>query len=134
VSHYDEATALFAWLGFKPSDDNDCHRWPSSPIAHIADAFDAVEAKGIDPKTFDQVAQLSHFGWGLAIVTLPRALFHQSAAYIWFAGAWIAYCAVKEFWYDRVKETTAVRGSSLEDFLVAVAGALVAVVAILVVS
>lgn len=46
MNNYDEAFALFAWLGFQPSDDNDCHRFPSSPVARMAALLDETEARG----------------------------------------------------------------------------------------
>lgn len=75
----------------------------------------------IDPKEFNFVSQLSHFGWGLAIV-LVGARFGHGCEFV-LAGTWVAYAAVKEFWYDKWYETAEVRGSSVEDFIYQVAGA-----------
>lgn len=42
---YDEATALFLWLGFQLSDDNDCHRWPEDPVGYIEKKLIEAEAR-----------------------------------------------------------------------------------------
>lgn len=44
--NYDEAMRLFLWLGFQLSDDNDCHRFQSGPVAYITAKLDAAEARG----------------------------------------------------------------------------------------
>lgn len=81
----------------------------------------------ITPKLFNEVAQLSHVGWGLAIVFAPKVLF-GGHWYLLFLFLWTIYCAIKEFWYDQKYEAPDVRGSSLDDFLHAVVAALIAAV------
>ena len=84
----------------------------------------------VSQKSFDFVSQLSHFGWGLALPSLTRALFQASPAYLWVAGTWVVYAALKEGLYDAVDEIPNERGSSLKDFLFQAFGAAVAVGAI----
>jgi hypothetical protein len=72
----------------------------------------------VDGATFNEVAQLSHFGWGMLAAVLPMAL--AGSVNWWSYGVWIlwiAYATVKEFVLDERYETPNVRGSSLEDFL-----------------
>ncbi len=85
----------------------------------------------VDQKTFDTVAQISHCGWSALIVFAPKAMV-AGHAYLYFAGAWVVYCAVKEFWWDAKRETPAVRGSSLKDFLFAAGGSAAALLALLI--
>lgn len=80
----------------------------------------------ISVKEFNTVAQLSHAGWGLAIVFGPMALVHSWKVTLIVAGVWIAYTLVKEFWYDYHYETPEVRGSSLLDAGVQIGASLVA--------
>lgn len=90
-----------------------------------------MTADPVDQKTFDTVAQFSHFGWGALVVFAPRALF-AGHAYLYAAGLWVLYSAVKEFLWDAAHETPAVRGSSLKDFLFAVGGSAAALLALLI--
>lgn len=77
---------------------------------------------------FNSVAQLSHFGWGLGLVALAKAMSPVgSSIFLAVAALWILYSYVKEFVYDDAYETVAVRGSSKEDFWVAVAGSVVGI-------
>jgi hypothetical protein len=78
---------------------------------------------GIDPKTFNQVAQLGHFAGGAAITLATVVLWHNY--YAPFAGASIVAlaAAVKEFWFDERFESAEVRGSSAEDFFLYLLGA-----------
>ncbi len=78
----------------------------------------------ISDKQFNTLAQISHFGWGTAVV-LAGNLFHARFP---VAGAWLLYAAIKEFFYDQRYETPEVRGSSLEDFLFQAAGAAVGLI------
>lgn len=84
----------------------------------------------VDNSTFNRVAQVSHFGWGLALVFGARVLLHDGDYWI-VAALWTCYAAVKEFFWDVRFESEAIRGSSLEDFLFQVAGAGAAICAIL---
>lgn len=73
----------------------------------------------VDDKTFDHVAQLSHFGWGIAVVL---------AGALWGFGlpaiiVWVSYAAAKEFIYDRWIEPPDIQGSNLKDFLFQFLGA-----------
>jgi hypothetical protein len=74
---------------------------------------------------FNLVAQLSHFGWGALAVALPSAVWSPVAGTLCGA-VFVAYAAVKEFWYDYEYEEPEVRGSSLQDFLFQLAGVLFA--------
>ncbi len=76
---------------------------------------------------FDTQAQISHFGWGLAVVFAAKVLLDRPG---WIALAWIAFAAVKEFWWDERFQPVDIRGSGLEDFLFQSAGAVVALAAI----
>lgn len=69
----------------------------------------------ISPKEFNMVSQLSHFAWGMLVVTIP-VMFHAAHALAWIIPLWVGYSAIKEFWYDEKYENPSVRGSSLEDF------------------
>lgn len=70
---------------------------------------------GIDPKVANSWAQNSHWAGGLAWVFGSIVLFGPQ--FMWyFIGAGVLISGVKEFWYDYHYETTAERGSSLEDF------------------
>jgi hypothetical protein len=80
----------------------------------------------IPDSTFNRVAQLSHTGWGLAIVFGGKVIFH-GRWYLLLAALWIAYAAVKEFWWDQRYENPEERGSSGEDFLFATGAAMLAV-------
>lgn len=85
---------------------------------------------GIDPNEFNQVSQLSHYGWGLAVIWGTVCLF--GTPFMWYALAtWAVATAVKEFYYDDTYETAAVRGSSMQDFLFYQAGAFTAVASVL---
>jgi hypothetical protein len=86
---------------------------------------------GIDPKTFNQVAQLGHFAGGAAIVLAVVVISHHRTYCVWALLAVAALAAIKEFWYDEKYETTEVRGSSLQDFIFYLLGAGAAVVATL---
>jgi len=80
----------------------------------------------IEDKEFNQVAQLSHFGGACAIIYGLIVLCGSSA--MWPAVIVLAIvCGIKEFWYDYHYETTEVRGSSLLDFAMYMAGAAFAV-------
>lgn len=81
----------------------------------------------IPVSTFNRVSQLSHVGWGLAIVFGGKVLFH-GRWYLILAALWIAYAAVKEFWYDRRYESLQEQGIAWEDFLTASLASMVAVV------
>jgi hypothetical protein len=70
----------------------------------------------IPEATFDTVSQLSHVGWGLAVVW-GFALIGKPSWLWWVAPLGTALAAVKEFFYDQHYETTEVRGSNLRDFL-----------------
>jgi hypothetical protein len=76
-----------------------------------------VKKTTIDPKTFNRVSQLSHFGWGAMILFAAGTL--RASVLTLFAIAFVCgiAAAVKEFWYDEHYETPEVRGSSLEDFV-----------------
>ena len=78
-----------------------------------------------DPE-FNLVSQLSHFGWGLAVVLIANLWGYSTTA----AWMWIIYCILKEFWYDAKYETPEVKGSSKLDFWVAVAGSMAALLLI----
>lgn len=78
----------------------------------------------IDPREFEMVAQLSHFGWGVAVVLAGWTLGGETAMVV-VGALWVLYAAVKEFWYDEKYERPVVRGSSGLDFTVEVVGALV---------
>ena len=78
-------------------------------------------AELIHVSTFNRVAQLSHFGWGLAIVLLGA----RWDLALPFTAAWIVYVTLKEFWWDECYELPDERGSSVEDFCFATAGAAV---------
>ena len=80
----------------------------------------------VDEKEFDFVAQLSHLGWGIAVVLLADKLFHRAAS---MAILWIIYAAIKEFYWDYKYETPEVRGSSAKDYLFQVLGALIGILA-----
>jgi hypothetical protein len=82
-----------------------------------------VTDTGITPKLFNSVAQAGHFAGGAAIVLAIVVLWR--ATYAPFAGFSIVLLAsaIKEFWFDYKYESTEVRGSSLEDFLMYLAGA-----------
>jgi hypothetical protein len=89
------------------------------------------DAAPVDGKTFNEVAQLSHFGWGALAALAPSAIVGHVNFWsyaIWFG--WLVYAAVKEFYCDERYETPAVRGSSLEDFLVQAGGLACGVVAL----
>jgi hypothetical protein len=84
----------------------------------------------ITNKEFNLVSQISHTGWGLAITFAGKALL-LGYWYLIFAGIYIAYALIKEFWYDSRYETPDVRGSNLEDFLFALLGTIIAIILIL---
>lgn len=70
----------------------------------------------IDVKTFNRVAQLSHFAWG-AMILFAAGTFHASVLILFIIAFVCAVtAAVKEFWYDEKYETPDERGSSREDF------------------
>jgi hypothetical protein len=74
----------------------------------------------IDPKQFNLIAQFSHFFSSAFVVLAAGHLWGTHAATI-AAGIVVGYAAVKEFYFDR-SQAPDVRGSSLEDFLVQLAG------------
>jgi hypothetical protein len=80
----------------------------------------------ITPKLFNSVSQAGHFAGGAAIVLATVVLWHATQApYAGFVIVALA-AALKEFWYDYKYESSEVRGSSLEDFLFYLSGALAA--------
>jgi hypothetical protein len=81
----------------------------------------------IDPKFFNQVAQIAHFFTTYALVLTVGKFFGWAGT---LAGAvlCIAYAAIHEFYWDPRHENPVTRGSDLEDFIFLVAGALAAVV------
>jgi len=84
----------------------------------------AATAVGIDPRTFNDVAQSGHFLAGCLAVFAPIVLIGPWWRWVG-GGAVVVWAAAKEFWYDSRFESTEVRGSDLEDFSFYVAGALV---------
>lgn len=86
----------------------------------------------IDPKKFDQISQLSHFFFGLAMVFGTKVLTSPASnAYLWMCGLVVVYTAIKEGWYDFHYEDADTRGSSWEDFLYQAGAAVIAVLLIL---
>lgn len=81
----------------------------------------------INPKTFNTVAQLSHFAWGALVITWAGLLFPRYLYEIWLVGELLA--AIKEFWYDQHYEDVETRGSNLLDFSMYSAGAFTAYLA-----
>jgi hypothetical protein len=80
---------------------------------------------GIDPKTFDRVAQISHVLGGLLVILGPKALW-PNVKLLWVPCIvlWMIYAALKEFVWDEYHESPEVRGSSKKDFAFQVGGAL----------
>lgn len=77
----------------------------------------------IEDKEFEIVSQSAHVfsGWAIALTGLH---YHQ----VWVPIAFVAYSAVKEFWYDQNYETQEVRGSNLLDFCMSTLGAVIGTV------
>jgi hypothetical protein len=90
----------------------------------------AAVVAGINPATFNAVAQTGHFVGGALAVLAPVALISPVWCFVGGVGI-VLFAAGKEFWWDYRYESTEVRGSSLEDFLFYVFGALVALAAYL---
>lgn len=83
----------------------------------------------IDNKEFNTVAQLSHFGGGLAVIFGSIVLFGASS--MWWSILILAILTfLKEFWYDFKYETPEVRGSSKLDFVMYMVGAGTAVLSV----
>jgi hypothetical protein len=79
----------------------------------------------IPTSNYNLVAQLSHVGWGLAIVFGGKVIFHGNW-YLLLAALWIVFNAVKEGWYDQRYEDAEMRGNSWEDFSFAAGSAVAA--------
>ena len=79
-----------------------------------------VSNEGIDPKFFNLVAQIAHFGAWFAVMivcaTISNKLHHQWIGVIVAVCANIPYATWHEFFWDPVHENAATRGSDLEDF------------------
>jgi len=75
-----------------------------------------ADDQGIDPKTFNMVAQNAHWEAGMCWIFGGIILFGPGVMW-WFLGIGVVVTAWKEFWYDYKYETEIVRGSSLEDFV-----------------
>lgn len=71
----------------------------------------------INPKTFDEVSQISHVGWGCLAITLPYALGLPLDDTLSLVPVFLGIAAWKEFYWDLNHEDPDVRGSSLRDFL-----------------
>jgi len=85
----------------------------------------------IDPKVFDQVAQLSHVGWAMLVIMTPYALGCSLADTLSILPIWIGLAAWKEFYWDSQHEAPDVRGSGLRDFLFYCLGLTIASIALL---
>ena len=84
----------------------------------------------IQDSEFNTVAQLSHFGAGLAAIWGSIVLFGGQPA-MWYAViSCVVLAGLKEFWYDYKYETVDVRGSSLEDFTFYMVGVFTAVISV----
>lgn len=88
-------------------------------------------ADDIDPKFFNMVAQIAHFGAMYTVTNIfsvvSARLFHHpwSGMIIGLAGC-ISYATWHEFFWDPTHENAATRGSDLEDFIFLVLGSIVA--------
>lgn len=80
----------------------------------------------VDPKFFNQVAQIAHFSTMYAIVFTIGKFWHWRGVIV-AAILCVVYAAVHEFWYDPRYENPVTRGSDLEDFLFLVAGVAAAI-------
>jgi VanZ family protein len=83
----------------------------------------------IDPKFFNFVAQIAHFGaWFFVMIlcsTVSNKLHHQWIGSIVAVCANVPYATWHEFFWDPVHENAATRGSDLEDFSFLLLGAVV---------
>ena len=79
----------------------------------------------ISDNEFELVSQSAHgfSGWAV-MLTIGKLLPH----FLWWgAGLYVAYAAVKEFYFDQHFETPEVRGSSLMDFCFQILGGAIGV-------
>jgi hypothetical protein len=88
-------------------------------------------ADNIDPKFFNVVAQIAHFGAMYTVTNVFSAvsyrLFHQRwAGLIFGVIACASYATWHEFFWDPTHENAATRGSDLEDFVFLILGSIVA--------
>lgn len=92
----------------------------------------AIQGAGdIDPKFFNVVAQIAHFGSMYTVTNLfsvvsLRLLHHRWAGLIFSMFACVSYAIWHEFFWDPTHENPATRGSDWEDFLFLVLGSTVA--------
>lgn len=64
----DPAKDLFLWLGFQPSDDNDCHRFSESPLTHIASVLRDATLQGRQDG-LEEAARVADGGAGIDSAT-----------------------------------------------------------------
>jgi VanZ family protein len=88
-------------------------------------------ADDIDPKFFNVVAQIAHFGAMYTVTNIfsvvsGRFLHHRWAGLILGIVACVSYATWHEFFWDPTHENAATRGSGLEDFIFLVLGSVVA--------
>ncbi len=88
-------------------------------------------ADDIDPKFFNIVAQIAHFGAMYTVTNIfsvvsHRLIHHRWAGLIFGMVACVGYATWHEFFWDPTHENPATRGSDLEDFIFLVLGSIVA--------
>jgi hypothetical protein len=84
-------------------------------------------ADAIDPKFFDQVAQIAHIATTFGIAYVAVTKFGWWGLLVATVGILI-YASWHEFIHDPEKENAATRGSDLEDFLFLVGGPVLAAI------
>lgn len=90
--------------GYDMTDDRDFRNLKTVPQIMIPEPI------------FDAVAQLSHVGWGLAVVWGFALLWNPEQLW-WAVPSATGLAALKEFWFDQNYENAAERGSNLKDFI-----------------
>lgn len=87
----------------------------------------------IDPKFFNVVAQIAHFGAMYTVTNIfsvvsGRLMHYRWAGLILGVAVCVSYAAWHEFLWDPTHENAATRGSDWEDFIFLVFGSIVAAV------